>query len=153
MKKIILFAIVLSMLGLNFAKESEKVPNFLLNSLSGQVVSLDSYTANKDVSFLVFFTSWCPWCTKQLETFQEMSKETSAKVQYVAIGFDNDKKKVIGKINSIGVTFPVVMGTSEISEYFKVSGIPVTVVVDKKGKVIDQVVGFRDKKYFSKFIN
>lgn len=154
MKKIILLSFMVLMFSFIFGKEvaSERVPDFTLSSLKGEAVSLSYYTNDKDVSFLVFFTTWCPWCAKQMETFEEMSLDTSANVQFLAIGFDNEAKKVVNKTKSLGITYPVVIGNSKIAQYFNVSSIPVTIVIDKKGNVIDQVVGFRDKKYFINYL-
>jgi thiol-disulfide isomerase/thioredoxin len=154
MRKILLIGFYILMFSFIFGKEvsTEKVPDFILSSLKGESVALSYYTKDKDVSFLVFFTTWCPWCAKQMEAFEEMAQDTSANVQFLAIGFDNEAKKVVSKVKSLGITYPVVIGTSAIAQYFNVSSIPVTVVIDKKGNVIDQVVGFRDKKYFINYL-
>ncbi len=154
MRKILLLGVFVLMFGFVFAKDdiSARVPDFKLSSLKGESVSLNYYTKNKDVSFLVFFTTWCPWCSRQMETFELMAQDTSANVVFLAIGLENEPKKVANKINSLGITYPVVLGNSAIAEYFNVSSIPVTVVIDKAGKKIDQVVGYRDKKYFSKYL-
>ncbi|MDD4526510.1 MAG: TlpA disulfide reductase family protein [Candidatus Margulisbacteria bacterium] len=152
MKKLVLLSLIVLMFSYAFGKEVEKVPDFSLNALDGKAVSLSYYTSDKDVSFLVFFTTWCPWCSKQMETFEEMFQENSTKNQFLAIGFDNDVKKIKSKMKSLGITYPVVVGNNKIAGYFNVSGIPVTVVIDKSGKVTDQVVGFRDKKYFVNYL-
>ena len=154
MRKILLLCFMIFMVGFIFAKEAtpEKVSDFKLSSLKGEAVSLSYYIKDKDVSFIVFFTTWCPWCAKQLEAFEEMANSNSGNVQYLAIGFDNDPKKIISKIKSLGVTYPALVGNDKIAEYFNISGIPVTVVVDKKGNKIDQVVGFREKSYFLKYL-
>lgn len=154
MRKVLLIGVYILLFSFIFGKEvsAEKVPDFILSSLKGESVALSYYTKDKDVSFLVFFTTWCPWCAKQMEAFEEMSQDTSVNVQFLAIGFDNEAKKVVSKVKSLGITYPVVIGTSAIAQYFNVSSIPVTVVIDKKGNVIDQVVGFRDKKYFINYL-
>lgn len=140
------------MLGQEVGKQ-EVVPDFKLNSLNGDSVMLSSYTQKKDVSFLVFFTTWCPWCTKQMETFQEMSGEVSSNVLFLAIGFESDSKKISNKISNLGVTYPVVLGNNAIAKYFNISGIPVTVVLDGQGNKLDQVVGFRPKEYFRTYLS
>ncbi len=96
MKKLLIIMLMLFSLGVVFAEISTKdeiIPDFMLSELSGEEVALSTYVEGKDISYLVFFTTWCPWCSKQLEAFQGMSEEVSSNVGFVAIGFDKSTKK------------------------------------------------------------
>lgn len=132
--------------------DKQIVPDFTFKSITGEEVTLSKYTSDKDVTFLVFFTTWCPWCTKQMEVFEKMSYENSKNISFVAITIEDDVKKISNKIKSIGVTFPVVLGGSDIAQFFKISGIPVTVILNSKREKIEQIIGFRDNGYFKNYL-
>jgi peroxiredoxin len=146
MKKFVYFILIFLFLNTQWVFSSEIIPDFSLETLKNEKVSLNNYLKNNDYSFVVFFTTWCPWCTKQLELFESLKEEVSANVSFIGISLDNNPLKVLRKINDAKVTYPVLIGGAEIASYFNVSGIPVTVLIDSKGNHLEQFVGFRDKK-------
>jgi len=129
------------------------IPNFQMDSIMKTQVNIHDYTQGNDVTFLIFFTTWCPYCEKDILGFQQLFEKYKNKgVGVVAISFDKKKTKVVKYVNDKGLSYPVVMGNDEIAQYFSVRGIPVTVALDENNNVIEKIVGYKGSIYYENII-
>jgi thiol-disulfide isomerase/thioredoxin len=141
------------------SKEKNIAPNFTwtengtkksLNDLKGKVVLLN------------FWATWCGPCKKEMPDLSKISEELKDK-NFQMIGLNVFQQASAPKIEDFlkanPVSYTTVDGNDELVQAFaKASGndlsaVPTTFILDKNGKIVETVVGGRDKESFLKLIN
>lgn len=127
-------------------EEHPLVPDFTLESSTGDMVSLSDYAGK--VVVLNFWASWCPPCKKEMPDFQKLYEELEDSEDTVLLMLDQtdgqrEKKADADKyVEQEEFTFPVLYDTGEVGySIFGLTSIPTTVVIDKEGRLSDYVVG------------
>jgi peroxiredoxin len=85
-----------------------------------------------------FWASWCTSCIQELPELHHL-KEMDKKGEYrfIAINAGDTKKKIKKFVKKYGFNYEILMDKSrEVSKNWGVTNLPVTVVLDKRGKVI-----------------
>ena len=128
-------------------------PNFVLKDINGKIVSLSDFKGK--VVIVDFWATWCPPCQAEIPHFQALYKENSQKgLVIIGVALDKGGMKVVKPfVEGKGVTYPIVMGTEEVvNRYGGVRGIPTTFIIDRKGYIVEKIVGYRDKSFFESAI-
>ena len=110
-------------------------PDFTLDSRAGKPLSLSEYKGK--VVMLNFWASWCVPCKQEMPLLETIQKKYS-KLGFTLIGVnvEPDSKAANAVLQKIPVTFPIVYDTeSKVSQAYQVSGMPSTVIIDRKGQV------------------
>jgi peroxiredoxin len=124
-----------------FELSGKPAPDFRLELLSGQVVSLRQLGRER-VVVLLFWALWGNKDDVQKDALQQMGR--------VAEGFDDDELLILGVcipplgtrartqdiVDASGADFRVAMGSSAMARAYGISGVPTTVVVDAEGRVV-----------------
>ena len=134
----------------------KKAPDFNLKDIDGKDVSFSSY---KDkVIILNFWATWCPPCRMEIPHLKELQKEYGSKgLQVIAISVDKtgvDSVKKFAEKNKMN--YPVLMSTKKVILDYNGTqniSIPRTFIIDKKGNILETLVGLRDKKFFDSIIS
>lgn len=127
--------------------------NFCLKDLKGRKVELKDFKGK--VIFLNFWATWCGPCKEEMPSMEALYQQFKEKdFVFLTISVDyggiNAVKEFIKKNH---YTFPVLLDPKcETLEVLKVKGIPTTIIIDKKGKMIGKAVGPRNWKN-SEFIS
>lgn len=122
---------------------STTAPNFTLQDMNGNSVSLSDYRGK--VVLLEFWATWCPPCRAAipgLETLYKKYKDKGLVILAVSMDNSSDWEFVKSFIKDYRMTYPVLKGTEEVSALFHVRAIPLLLVLDKKGSIVKQHVGF-----------
>ncbi len=135
-------------------KEIKQLPKFELTLLDGKKISSDSLSGK--ILILDFWTTWCGPCRAEIPGFIKLYDMYKNKgVEIIGIALDKDGKKAVepfAKQNKIN--YPIAIGDKALADLFGgVAAIPTTFVIDKKGKVVEKHVGYRDPSVFEKEIN
>lgn len=135
------------------ADDAKAAPDFSIPDLAGGMVKLSDYKGR--VVILDFWDTWCPPCKKGIPDFIALYEENKDK-GFVVIGLAfgrEGKDKVIQFVKDKGITYPIVIATEQVeNDYGPIDGIPTTVVIDKKGKIVERYVGFTEKSEFERVI-
>jgi peroxiredoxin len=110
-------------------------PDFTLNGQSGKPVALTQFKGQ--VVMLNFWASWCGPCRQEMPLLDSIYKKYS-KLGFTMIGVnvEPDSKAANDWLKQTPVTFPILYDTdSKVSKLYGVSGMPSTVIVDRKGTV------------------
>lgn len=134
-----------------------KVPNFTWIE-NGQSKSLHDLIDGK-VALINFWGVWCPPCRMEIPDLIELNKELSGG-DFVMLGIalgrgqietvSNVKKYADAK----GINYVNFIGTMEAANAFGgITSVPSTFIVNKDGKIVDTIIGARDKAAFKKAVD
>ncbi|MFA4842217.1 MAG: TlpA disulfide reductase family protein [Candidatus Omnitrophota bacterium] len=136
----LLCLLVLLLSSCGFAQESKNklpVPDFQLQDLVGETVSLSDYKGKQPV-LLFFWTTWCPFCRKELKVLNEKHASlTRDGLEVLAIDIGEPWEKVDNFVKSFGLNFLVLLDKdTNTAEAYDIVGVPTFVLVDKKGNIV-----------------
>ena len=133
-------------------------PNFALDDFSGRQISLRELRGK--VVFLNFWATWCPPCVQEMPTMEKLHKTFGQKgLTVLAINYREDAKEVKEFFSKHKLTFIALLDLDgKVSERFRAWGLPVTVIINKRGEIVGKVIGSRDwhskeaKEFFAKLL-
>ena len=131
------------------ATELKTAPDFNLKKFDGGMAKLSDYLGK--VVILDFWATWCPPCIKEIPDFVELQKEYGDKgLAILGISLDQNPKQALPKfIKKYKVNYSILLTDGKVDKAFGgVTGIPTTFVIDRKGEIYKQYVGFRPKQIF-----
>lgn len=110
-------------------------PGFSRTDLNHRQVSL---AANRGkVILLNFWATWCAPCIAEIPRFAEWQREYGGRgLQVIAISMDDEEQPVRAAYQKYGLNYPVVMGDEKLGNlYGGILGLPVTLLIDRRGKI------------------
>ncbi len=116
-------------------------PDFRLADLDGKPHRLENYRGK--VVLLDFWASWCAPCRKELPSIEKFHREYRDK-GLVILAINSETQNVARSfVKKNGYTFPVVRDAEgTVFDDYAVSSIPVTIVIDRTGRIVAHFVGF-----------
>jgi len=127
-------------------------PDLALSDSKGVVVKISNLKGR--VVLLDFWATWCGGCKVEIPwymEFQERYKERGLSV--VGVALDEEGWKTVQPfIEEKRVKYPVVIGTFDLAKPFGVEALPVTLLLDRSGRIADLRAGMVDKVVFQKEI-
>jgi len=114
--------------------------------LAGKIVVID------------FWATWCPPCQAEIPTYVELQAAFNAKgVVFVGVSLDQGGDAVARVrtfMERFRINYPIVMGDLEVVEAFGgIDSIPTTIVVDRKGRIVQRKVGYKPKSFIEDLLN
>ncbi len=148
---LILFANITS--GVLAAQEDPPVdaPDFTMTDLEGNVLSLSDMKG--EVIFLNFWATWCIPCKKEIPFFNEAYKTHKDNgLNIIGISIDRSEKIIKKFVKKQEMVYPIVKGSQKfLNDYGIARVVPVTVIIDKKGKLRHKVIGELEKEEIEKY--
>ncbi len=139
------------------AQVGELAPEFQLQNLDGQTVSLSSLRGSPVM--LNFWATWCPPCREEMPYMQQIHEEWSGRgLVLLAIDVGESPAQVESFMQSHNLSLPVLLDTKKnVAQKYNISGIPTTFFIDKDGVIQEKIIGaFPNKgaieKHLSKII-
>jgi len=115
--------------------EGQQAPDFALKSSSGENLRLSEYRG--DVVMINFWATWCGPCRQEMPLLDELyTRYQRVGFNLLGVNIDDDSRRAMKMIDELGVNFPVLFDArKEVSKLYAVDAMPVTVLVDREGKV------------------
>ena len=114
--------------------EGQQAPNFEASLMRGGPTSLSSFRGKP--TMLVFWASWCGPCRKEAPQVVKVAGNYGSAINVVGINAGESIGTAKRAAEQMGITWPVVMDTDGVIQArYKVSGIPLVVILDQKGLV------------------
>jgi len=115
--------------------EGQQAPDFALKSASGDNMRLSEYRG--DVVMINFWATWCGPCRQEMPLLEELyTRYQRVGFNLLGVNIDDDSGRAMKMIGELGVTFPVLFDArKEVSKLYQVEAMPVTVLVDREGRV------------------
>jgi thiol-disulfide isomerase/thioredoxin len=142
MLKRIVLLVLLFALPIIAAGQSNKTPALVLKDLRGRTVRISDYKGK--VVLLNFWATWCPPCRAEMPDLIKWQREFRGRgLQVIGITYPPTELREVRRfIRSIKVNYPILIGATQTKMLFD-SGetLPITVVIDREGKVRERIEG------------
>lgn len=123
--------------------------NFTIKDLDGNDVQLASYRGK--TVLLNIWATWCGPCKKEIPDLNTIHRDYSDKdVVVIGVllesGTMEDAKKAV--MEDFKIDYPTWYGDMQFARQFEVIGFPLTVIIDKEGKVRNKLLGQQTREIF-----
>ena len=128
-------------------------PQFELRDLDGHRVRLSDYQWK--VVLINFWATWCPPCRAEMPDLVKLQREHGKEgLQIIGITYPPEKKVQVRRFaRSLKVNYPIILGTRQIKSRFSSDEtLPLTVVINRDGKVSDIISGILLREEFDEKI-
>lgn len=128
------------------ARIGDAAPAFSLKDAAGSTVNLADYQ-NK-VVLLEFWATWCPPCKASVPELIEIQKRYEAK-DFAVIGISVDHAQNLPSLlnefsRANRINYAVLIGNDDVAKKYNITSIPVSFLIDKKGKIVSTYAGYTD---------
>ena len=150
---IVFAAIVITFSTPGVLGQKVKAPQFKLRDVNGHTVRLNQYRGK--VVLINFWATWCPPCRAEMPDLVKLQREHGKEgLQIIGITYPPEKKaRVRTFARSLEVNYPIILGTREIRARFSSEEtLPLTVVINRDGKVSDIISGILLREEFDEKI-
>jgi thiol:disulfide interchange protein DsbD len=134
---------------------AEPAPDVSLNLLNGGTLKLESLRGK--VALVDFWATWCVPCISEIPMFNQLKKDYQARgLEVIAISLDEEgAAKVKPFLKAHPMDYTQVVGDQGTAPAFKVddSTLPVTILIDKRGRIRFRHIGITKKDVFETEIN
>jgi cytochrome c biogenesis protein CcmG/thiol:disulfide interchange protein DsbE len=122
--------------------------NFSLPGRDGKPVQLSALKGK--VVLLDFWATWCAGCKVEIPWFIEFDKAyRSQGLAAIGVSMDDEGWKTIEPyLKKSPISYTIVAGNFDTARPYNITALPVTVLIDRAGRVAAQHVGVVNKKSF-----
>jgi len=133
-------------------KEGQTPPDFTLPDAKGAKIHLSAYKGK--VVLLNFWATWCHGCKIEIPWFMEFAaKYKNRGLVVLGVALDDEGwKPVRPYLAEKKINYPVVVGSPALANQYGVEPMPMTYLIDRRGKVAATHIGMVDKENTEKEI-
>jgi peroxiredoxin len=119
--------------------------DFTLPDMQGHAVQLAALRGK--VVFVNVWATWCPPCVEEMPTIQLLYERLHGRgLEVLAVSLDALGAQVVEPfMQSHRLSFPTLLDTKNlVQRLYRTTGVPESFIVDKRGILVEKVVGPRD---------
>jgi peroxiredoxin len=127
------------------AKLNASAPDFSLPDLAGKELSLSALKSK--VVILTFWSIYCQPCRQEMPMMDTLyQKYRNEGLEVIGVNIDRDPLESIQNfVKENHLSFPILLDRErKVMRTYRAHFLPSTFLVDRSGKIVDKVVGFRD---------
>ena len=128
--------------GRNLVPKQTPAPSFRLPALSGPPVALEDLRGRRVLLF--FFAPWCKVCDLSISNLNWVRRfwgSESISIFAVALSY-NELQSVEAFLERNTLDVPVLLGTPELSNSYRINAFPTVYVINKSGNIDSSTVGY-----------
>lgn len=127
-------------------------PDFSLRDVNGVEYSLRDYRGK--VVFVNFWATWCGPCRREIPDLIELQEEHEGDLVILGVSLDREgAAKVKPFVEMMEIPYPILVDGDEVAGRFgPFNSIPMTFVVDRDGRIAEQLVGLQSKQVLNGII-
>ena len=115
-------------------------PDFELKTLEGKTVHLRDYRGK--AVLLNFCATWCVPCKEEMPWLVVFQKQYGPKgLVILGIAMDESVEPMRKFAQRMELNYPVLIGNKWIADRYYVKGLPVSIFIDRNGRITDQIPG------------
>jgi thiol-disulfide isomerase/thioredoxin len=116
-------------------------PAFALPDTTGDTVALARFAGR--VTLVDFWASWCGPCREEFPHMADLYRQLGGEdFSIVAISDDVDRAKMLAFIREYRPPFPVLVGAGRMRQAYHYRGLPYSVLLDRRGRIVERYFGF-----------
>lgn len=124
-------------------------PAFTLPDTSGDTVTLARFAGK--VTLVNFWASWCDPCREEFPHMAQLYREFDrADFEIAALSDDVDRGKMLAFVRRFRPPFPILVGGGRLKQTYHYRGLPYSVLLDRRGRIIERIFGFGGADEFAK---
>jgi thiol-disulfide isomerase/thioredoxin len=127
---------------------------FSFKDINGRKVSLSEFKGK--VIILDFWATWCVPCKAEIPGFIELQKKYGGRgLQIIGLSVDDSMPTAKKYATEMKMNYPVLLADGKediLRAYDPIPSIPVSVVIDREGKIVSRHVGIVKMDVFEKEI-
>ncbi|MEN3043952.1 MAG: TlpA disulfide reductase family protein [Candidatus Hydrothermales bacterium] len=130
----------------------KRAPNFTLMTIDGYIFNLSEHLGKK-VIIIDFWATWCPPCRAEIPGFvrlYEKYKEQGLLIVGISLDMGENALEIVRNFSKeYNINYPVMMGDREtVNKFGGIRAIPTTFIINRKGEIVEKIVGYRDESFF-----
>ena len=131
-------------------KDGQTAPDFRLQDATGANIRLSAYKGK--VVVVDFWATWCHGCKTEIPWFMEFqNKYKDRGLAVIGVSMDEDGWNLVRPfVQEKKMNYPVVIGNDALAKQYGVESMPMTLLVDRKGRLAASYIGLVDKDIFEK---
>jgi peroxiredoxin len=128
--------------------------NFAFKDTNGRKVSLSDFKGK--VILLDFWATWCVPCKQEIPGFIELQKRFGDRgLQIVGLSVDDPPSKAKEYAAAMKMNYPILLAEGKediLKAYDPIPSIPVSVIIDRRGRIVARHLGIAAMDVFEKEI-
>ena len=127
----------------------ELAPRFALKDLKGRAVRLADYKGK--VLLINFWATWCAPCRAEMPDLAKLKKEYGSRgLEIIGVTVAPMNRQSVRRVAAqLKINYPILFGTRAVSAAYGVGAVlPVTIVVDRGGKIRARILGILTPEEF-----
>ena len=131
------------------SSESTAVYDFLAEDADSNPVYLSDFLDRPAIVY--FWTSWCSWCTRGMDELERFYEATDRDIQILAVNLSHlgnrqdEVERGRAFMEAQDFSFASLYDTQgEAQATYGISGVPMTLFIDRDGYIIHSQLGFLD---------
>ena len=135
------------------AAQRKDAADFTLPDQNAQPLTLSAYKGK--VVLLDFWATWCGGCKVELPWYIEFDRKYRDKgLAVIGVSMDDGGMKVVKPfLAEKHIDYRVVLGNDQLAEKYALGPMPMTLLIDRNGKIAVSHSGVVNKKSFEENIN
>jgi len=138
-------ASLVSAAGITTPEARKAAPAFTLKDSKGASVRLADYKGK--IVLLNFWATTCGGCKTEIPWFMEFaSKYKRQGLAVIGVSLDEDGwKSVIPYVKVKRINYRIALGDDDMTKLYGIEAMPVTLLIDRNGRIADSHVGLVDR--------
>ena len=125
--------------------DRKDAPDFARDDASGKSVKLSDFRGK--VVLLNFWATWCGGCQVEIPWFIEFQNQYKDNgLAVIGVSLDADGwKSVRPYVKEKAVNYTIVIGSGDVAQLYRVTAMPVTLLIDREGRIAATHTGLVNK--------
>ena len=115
--------------------QRKSAPDFTLTDAKSRAVTLSAYRDR--VVLLDFWATWCGGCKTEIPWYMEFDRKyRDHGLTVIGVAMDDEGRKVVNPfVKQKGIDYTIVIGNDVLAKQYNLTAMPLTLLIDRKGRV------------------